>query len=82
VPPKQPTKTKNRRAARLTQPKGRRAGQPWTVAELADELRVSDQYIYNMVRADKITVLDLDGVIRIPDPVARKLKGEEPAQAA
>lgn len=53
----------------------RQAGQPWTVPELAAELRVSDQYLYNRIRAEKIEVLKLDGVFRIPDRVAQQMMG-------
>jgi hypothetical protein len=68
-----PRNRKERRAAAQE----RRVGQPWTVPELAEHLRVSDQYLYNQIHAGKIAVLDLDGVYRIADSTARKLTGEE-----
>jgi hypothetical protein len=71
-----------RRACRSPAVITRRPNQPWTIAELAAELRVSDQYLYNKIRDGKVEVLDLDGLYRIADPVARRLLGWESAPAA
>jgi hypothetical protein len=68
---------RNRRERRASAAPERRAGQPWTVPELAAELRVSDQHLYNMIRAGRIATLKLDGVYRVADSVAQRLIGVE-----
>jgi hypothetical protein len=59
----------------------RRPGQPWTIPELARELRVSDQYLYDQIKKAKIKALALDGVFRIADSVAQQMLGKEPVAA-
>jgi excisionase family DNA binding protein len=74
-----PSRIKNLPAKNPESPSAatRRQNQPWTVAELAHEVRCSDQHIYNLIRQGRIEALDLGGIVRIPDRIARRLVGEE-----
>jgi len=71
--PQKPQKPQKPRSAAERQP-----GQPWLISELARALRVSDQFLYDKIKPGKLTVLELDGVYRVPDPVAQRLLGREP----
>jgi hypothetical protein len=67
--------TKQQQPRKVKAAPPRQPGQPWTVPELARELRVSDQYLYDRIKAGKVKVLQLDGVNRIADSVAQNLIG-------
>jgi excisionase family DNA binding protein len=65
---------KIRGSARRTQ---RQPGAPWTVHELAEALRVSDAHIYASINEKNINAVRIGAVIRIPDPEARRVLGED-----
>jgi excisionase family DNA binding protein len=73
----QASRIRNLPAKERQPPAERRPNQPWTVSEFAREARCSDQHIYNLIRQGRIEALDLGGVVRIPDRVARQLLGAE-----
>jgi excisionase family DNA binding protein len=55
----------------------RQPGAPWTVRELAEVLRVSDAHIYASINEKNINAVRIGAVIRIPDPEARRVMGED-----
>lgn len=61
--------------------KQRQPGQPWTVRELADEARVSDAHIYDLVNKGVIDAMKFGAAVRIPDPVAQRLLGRSQTAA-
>jgi excisionase family DNA binding protein len=64
------------RLSTLPSPTERAAGKPWSVAEAAQFLGVSERSIWRLIDAKEVNVSRLGRRVLLPDAVVRRWAGE------